>query len=224
MIVVPQTQGKLLMLAELKNKYNEVRREYTNKNPFVIYFLFASRIFDFAWRLLSAKIYLRNCVMGRLVTVRGKPLVIAKGDILLDDRVVIWSIFQRTILSVHTGAKLKIGSRSRINGVHIAAKTSITIGKNVRIAPYTLIMDSDFHDIREHTSDGLCAPIVIEDNVWIASRAIILKGVTIGEGSVIAAGAVVTRSVPAYSMVGGVPAKVIKKLVSAEVEHSVYPQ
>lgn len=207
------------MLAEVKAKYKEVRKEYINRNPVVIYLLFLSRIIDFIWRLLLAKIYLRSCTKGNLVTARGRPLVIAKGNIVLDDRVVIWSIFQRTILSVHSGAELKIGARSRINGVHIAAKSSITIGKNVRIAPYTLIMDSDFHDIREHTSDGLCAPIIIEDNVWIASRAIILKGVTIGKGSVVAAGAVVTKSVPAYSMVGGVPAKVIKKLVSAEFEH-----
>lgn len=202
------------MLAEVKSKYREVKKEYPNRGSVAIFFLFLARIIDFAWRLLQAKIYLRKCTKGSLVTARGKPLVIAKGEIELDDRVVIWSIFKRTILSVHAGAKLKIGKRSRINGVHIAAKSSITIGKNVRIAPYTLIMDSDFHDIREHASEGLSAPIVIGDNVWIASRAIILKGVTIGEGSVVAAGSVVTKDVPPYTMVGGVPAKEIKKLTN----------
>ena len=73
-------------------------------------------------------------------------------------------------------------------------------------------MDSDFHDIQEHSSEGKSAPIIIHDNVWIASRAMILKGVTIGEGAVISAGAVVTKDVPPYTMVGGVPAKVIKEL------------
>jgi maltose O-acetyltransferase len=56
------------------------------------------------------------------------------------------------------------------------------------------------------------SPIIIEDDVWIATRATILKGVHIGKGAVVAAGAVVTRNVPAYSIVGGVPARVIKTL------------
>jgi acetyltransferase-like isoleucine patch superfamily enzyme len=56
--------------------------------------------------------------------------------------------------------------------------------------------------------------VIIEDDVWIATRATILKGVTIGHGSVIAAGAVVTKSVPPKSIVAGVPAKVIKKIES----------
>ena len=52
---------------------------------------------------------------------------------------------------------------------------------------------------------------MIEDDVWIGANAIVLKGVTIGEGSIIAAGAVVTKNVPAYSLVGGNPAKVIRE-------------
>jgi len=73
-------------------------------------------------------------------------------------------------------------------------------------------MDSDFHDIQEHSMEGRSEPIVIGDNTWIASRAIILKGVTIGEGCVIAAGAVVTKNVPPYSMVAGVPAVVVREI------------
>ena len=57
----------------------------------------------------------------------------------------------------------------------------------------------------------MSAPIVIKNNVWIGMAAIILKGVTIGEGAIVAAGAVVTRDVPAHTIVAGVPAKVIKK-------------
>lgn len=60
------------------------------------------------------------------------------------------------------------------------------------------------------------ANIIIEDDVWIASRAIILKGVHIGRGSVVAAGAVVTKDVAPYSVVGGVPARFIKYRFTAE--------
>ena len=60
------------------------------------------------------------------------------------------------------------------------------------------------------------APVVIEDDVWCGANVTILKGVTIGRGSVIAAGSVVTRSIPPYSIAGGVPARVIKKRFSEE--------
>jgi GT2 family glycosyltransferase/carbonic anhydrase/acetyltransferase-like protein (isoleucine patch superfamily) len=199
-------------LQEFRRKYEETINENETKNKFILLILFFRKIKNFTWRVLTAKFYLRKCNTGKLVTTRGKPLIFAKGKIIIGDRVVIWSIFQRTILSVHAGAKLEIGSKTRLNGVHIAAKSHIIIGSNVRIAPYTLIMDSDFHDIEEHSSEGRTLPITINSNVWIASRSVILKGVTIGEGSVVAAGSVVTKDVPPNSMVAGVPAKVVREL------------
>lgn len=199
-------------MVELQKKYKETVKEYSNRSKVSIVFIFIGKLFAFAWRLLSAKYYLRNCKTGKMVTTRGKPLLIIKGEVIIGNRVVLWSLFQRTIVSVHPGAKLIIGDLSRLNGVHIAVKTSVVVGKNVRFGPYTLVMDSDFHNVEEHSSDGRSAPIIIEDDVWIASKAIILKGVTIGKGAVIAAGAVVTHDVPPYTMVGGVPAKVIKEL------------
>src|SRR5690606_1472373 len=108
--------------------------------------------------------------------------------------------------------KLIVGKNSRLNGVHIDARHLVSIGENVRIAPYTIILDSDFHDVKDHFSDGPAYPVYIEDNVWIATRATILKGVRIGEGSVVAAGAVVTKDIPPYSIAAGIPAKVIKRI------------
>ena len=197
---------------EFVKKYEEVKKESQYTNSIVLASLFCIKLLTYFQRLSAARIYLRKCALGKLVTVKGKPLVISKGKIIIGNRVVIWSVFDRTKLSVRKNGILKIGDHTRINGAHIAVKNSVTIGKNVRIAPYTLIMDSDFHDIQEHSSEGKSAPIIIHDNVWIASRAMILKGVTIGEGAVISAGAVVTKDVPPYTMVGGVPAKVIKEL------------
>lgn len=199
-------------MSELRKKYQETLKENSTKNIVAINLIFIGKILNFAWRLISAKFYLRKCKTGRFVTTRGKPLILVKGSVTIGNRVVLWSIFSRTIISIHSKAKLQIGDYTRINGVHIAAKSSIIIGKNVRIGPYTIIMDSDFHDIQEHSVEGKSEPIVIGDNTWIASRAIILKGVTIGEGCVIAAGAVVTKNVPPYSMVAGVPAVVVKEI------------
>ncbi|MEA5581398.1 acyltransferase [Nodularia harveyana UHCC-0300] len=115
-------------------------------------------------------------------------------------------------LTVGDSASLSIGSNSYINdGSRIAAQNSIMIGKNCAISFGVTIIDDDGHGF------GLppySAPIVIEDNVWIGCNVTILKGVTIGKGSVVGAGAVVTKSCPPHSLIGGVPAKVIREGVN----------
>lgn len=79
-----------------------------------------------------------------------------------------------------------------------------------------IIRDSDSHRITNEPSYSVRKPIVIGDDVWIGMNVIILKGVKIGTGAIIAAGAVVTKEVPPYTLVAGVPAKVIKENVSWE--------
>ncbi|WP_414717367.1 acyltransferase [Telluribacter sp.] len=73
-------------------------------------------------------------------------------------------------------------------------------------------MDNDFHGTANRDEEPAPEAVILEDNVWLATRSMVLKGVRIGEGAVVAAGAVVTKDVPPYTMVGGVPAKVIKQL------------
>ena len=111
-------------------------------------------------------------------------------------------------LSVNEDARLSLGSGYANHGVNLHCFHEITIGHGVFIAEGVHIRDSDNHQI----VDGrpMSAPIHIEDHVWIGINAIILKGVTIGEGSVVAAGAVVTRDVPPQTMVAGVPAQFLK--------------
>lgn len=115
-----------------------------------------------------------------------------------------------SFVSVNQGAFLQLGSGYANNDVEIVCFNKIIIGENVAISKGVIIRDSDNHIINNQVDD-MTKPIEIGDHVWIGLRAIILKGVKIGNGSVIAAGAVVTRDVPPYSLVAGVPARVIKE-------------
>lgn len=108
---------------------------------------------------------------------------------------------------VCAGGKLNLQTGFMNSGCVIDCKKSISIGKNACIAREVLIRDYDPHIIVGSESS---AEIKIGDNVWIGARSMILKGVTIGDGAVIAAGAVVTHDVPPHTLVGGVPAKILR--------------
>ena len=121
-------------------------------------------------------------------------------------------------LDIHTGAYISIDKNASLeikggyinNDVRIYCFNSIIIGENVAIAEDVVIRDSDNHPINNDYK-SISKPIIIGDKVWIGMRSTILKGVTIGDGAIIAAGAVVTKDVSPRTLVGGVPAKLIKK-------------
>ena len=133
------------------------------------------------------------------------------------------------------GGKISIGNNVYIGpGTSLQAKESITVGDNVIIANNVILLDNNNHPTspemrlkmsacKDYLHDELwtwqyaeSAPIVIEENVWIGRDARILKGVTIGKGSIVALGAVVTKDVPPYSVVAGNPARVVKELPKPE--------
>ena len=117
-------------------------------------------------------------------------------------------------MHVGNGATLTLGSGYINNNATIDCFDSITIGDDVAIASGVTFRDSDDHMINGNTK--ICAPIIIDDHVWIGVNATILKGVHIGKGAIVAAGALVTRDVPEKGLVGAVPARVIKENVSWE--------
>lgn len=115
-------------------------------------------------------------------------------------------------LEVRKPTCLEIGEGSIIgDGAILDARAGITIGKNVNFSSNVSIwtMQHDYRDPLFRCMSGHYGPVVIGDRVWIGPNTVILHSVTIGEGAVVAAGAVVTKDVPPYSLVGGVPAKVI---------------
>lgn len=105
--------------------------------------------------------------------------------------------------------QLTIGEYSHINyGCIIDARNAINIGNNVSIS-FNVSLITGSHNMNSEGFDYIAKPITIDDNVWIGIGATILQGVHIGKGAVICAGAIVTKDVPEYSIVGGIPAKLI---------------
>jgi acetyltransferase-like isoleucine patch superfamily enzyme len=134
--------------------------------------------------------------------------------------------------SIHVGRNVDLGLRPTI----LATLGEVRIGDNVMFGPDVTIRGGNHRiDVvgmpmiavaKEPGDDRFDRGVTIEDDVWVGTRAVILHGVTIGRGAVIGAGAVVTRSVPPYAVVAGVPARVLRLRwsvdVIAEHERSVY--
>ena len=119
-----------------------------------------------------------------------------------------------------SGAVLTIGERGFLNyGVSIAAHQEVRIGARCLIGNYTNILDNSYHDIVDHLKTPRSRPVIIGDDVWIGSHAIILPGVSIGDGACIGAGAVVRESVPPRAIVIGNPAQIVS-FVDADRQRS----
>jgi acetyltransferase-like isoleucine patch superfamily enzyme len=114
------------------------------------------------------------------------------------------------ISTLTKSAKISIGNDCGFSGTVIGAFKSVHIGNNVRCGANTLITDSDWHN--DDYRSGPIRPVVIENNVWLGEGVKVLKGVTIGENTIIGAGSVVTKNIPSNVIAGGNPCKIIKTL------------
>jgi acetyltransferase-like isoleucine patch superfamily enzyme len=161
------------------------------------------------WRGLWLRRRFQNGA-GLVLALPGgpKPRVKNRGGAI---RVESCSFEPGVWLEVFKDATLTIGKGSYFNrNVHVIAARSVAIGRDVKIGWDTVIMDTDFHG---HSGNPVrTQPVVIEDDVWIGCRAIILKGVRVGRGAVIGAGAIVTKDVPAMSVVGSPHANVLSRV------------
>jgi acetyltransferase-like isoleucine patch superfamily enzyme len=152
----------------------------------------------------------RNCWLKG--TFRNGTILSKKG-IILGNNVMVYP--QAYILTKPKSGNIIIGDGVNILvGTYIGGE-KIKIGKNVLIGSLCSIV-STYHDhnrtdVPMKYQQDKFKPVVIEDDVWIGTHATILPGVTIGKGSIIGAGTVVTKNIPPYSIAVGVPAKVIKK-------------
>jgi acetyltransferase-like isoleucine patch superfamily enzyme len=173
-------------------------------------------------------------LVGKQVSIRyaaylqaGKELIIedyaeinarSTQKIILGNRVTIGKyaiIRPGNLYGGEPGEGLVVGDHSNIGPYcYIGCSGHISIGNNVMISPRVSIYAENH--VFDHTDTPIKSQgvkkenVVIEDDCWIASNSILLAGVTIGKGSIVAAGSVVTQDVPPYSVVAGVPARVIK--------------
>jgi len=123
-------------------------------------------------------------------------------------------------LVTYTSGRIEIGSHTFINyGSSIAARDSVKIGAHCLLGHYTFVMDNNQHDVVRHWELPLSGPVVIEDHVWIGSKAVILPGVRIGSRSTIGAGSIVTRDIPPRCLAAGNPARVLRHLTEFDPAH-----
>lgn len=165
--------------------------------------IFSNSIMALRGALKSAKL---NKTGKLLRCEKGVRIMKREGKILVGDRVLL----HRYVKLSSYGGKIDIGNNTYIGDrTEIHSGESVKIGNNVNIAWDCNILDRDYHGFESETE--IKKSVTICDNVWIGCRCTVLKGVTIGEGSVVAAGSVVTRDVPPKCLVGGNPAKIIKE-------------
>ena len=155
-------------------------------------------------------------VGNRPIFWRGRPTIVVYGSLTVGDD---WKVFGSPYparITVGPGAEITTGDNFGINyGVEIYAAERITMGDNTMIGDLATIYDTDFHRIDEG-SEPRVAPVTIGDNVWLGRAAMVLPGVTIGDHSIVAAGAVVTKDVPARSVVAGNPARVVREVTASD--------
>ena len=150
--------------------------------------------------------------------------IINKGNIEIGENCWLVSSweghpYKTGIFSYLKESEIKIGKNTGLSGAVIFCRDRVLIGDYCWLSPGVIIIDNNSHAVSiDHTirekGEIKSAPVILGDNVWLGMRSIIFKGVTIGDNSIIAAGSIVTKDIPANCLAGGIPAKVIKELDS----------
>jgi maltose O-acetyltransferase len=173
-------------------------------------------VWDNGKDVARARWYLRHAdELGTRVRLRGRPAVSNEGRMVIGERVQLVSTIATLELVASDGGLLEIGPRTLVNfGCSLVATKLVRIGAHCHIGPYTMMLDNDFHRVEPERRLELpdSKAIIIEENVWIGARVIVMAGVTVGKDSCVGAGSVVTSNVPPRTLVAGVPAKVIREL------------
>jgi len=173
-------------------------------------------VWDNGLAVLNARWALRKVDrLGDRVRLRGRPAVGNRGRMVISRRVQLVSTIATLELVSDPGGVLEIGEATLVNfGCSLVATQLVRIGADCHIGPYTMLLDNGFHRVEpeRRLERPPSAPIIVEDNVWIGARSIVMPGVTIGRDSCVGAGSVVTKNVEPRVLVAGVPARPIREL------------
>lgn len=151
---------------------------------------------------------------GKLLRVDSGVILKKKNaEILVGNKVFLHRHVKLSAWGTDQKAKISIGDRTYIGDrTEIHAGAHVSIGNDTVIAWDVCIMDRDYHKLNADME--VYKPVTIGNHVWIGCHSIILKGITVGDGAVVAAGSVVTHDVPPGALVGGNPARIIKEQVT----------
>lgn len=181
-------------------------------------------------KILIKYILWKNGINSSNLIIRGLPLISNRGQIRIGKNVSINSSlesnpvggFTKSVLVTMPNGSITIGNDSGMSNSVIVSWQKVEIGNHVLIGADCKIYDTDFHStvfsdrVSKKKMAAKTSPVKINDGVFIGTGSIILKGVTIGAKSIIAAGSVVSRSIPENEIWGGNPAKFIRKLTTEE--------
>lgn len=173
----------------------------------------------FALRRAWYRLRYPGLTVGKDVRFVGRIRVRGGTKVVLGDRVRV-----RKLVRINGGGVVHVGPDTLLNGCWIMASTSVEIGARSLVSDAG-ILDTDYHNLdpeqrHEPPTARTRAPVVLGENVWLGSAAMVLKGSVVGHDSVVAAGAVVRGEVPPRVVVSGNPATVVKKFPDAPVSHS----
>lgn len=164
-------------------------------------------------RIQALLIAARGADLGKKVSIGPRCVIERPDGVRLGDRVVLEQDIYLKL--VDDNASLTIGEFSFLGkGVEIDCQEEISIGEHALLAPGCFITDHNHNLVADKRIDQqscTSSRVIIERDVWIGANAVVLPGVRIGEGAVVGAGAVVTRDVDSFSVVGGVPARLIAR-------------
>lgn len=165
----------------------------------------------------DGRLYLANRIIARVPSHWARLFfyrTVMKVEIGKNSSIFMDAWFD-TVGNIVIGTNSTINQRCRLDG-----RGGLTIGSNASISAEVCILTGE-HDIQSSDFSGIVSPVRIEDYVFVGTRAMILPGVSLGKGAVVAAGAVVTKDVEPFTVVAGVPAREIGRRNSV-LEYSVY--
>jgi acetyltransferase-like isoleucine patch superfamily enzyme len=176
-----------------------------------------SKIVDFG-HIVNAQLRLRGRARAPFsVRLRGRVQLSGGGEVVLGEGVSLNGTLVPVELVTYASGRIEIGNHTFVNyGSSIAARASVKIGSHCLLGHYTFVMDNNQHDIVKHSVLPGSDPVIIEDHVWIGSKAVILPGVRIGSRAVIGAGSIVTKDIPPRCLAAGNPARVLRHLTELD--------